>query len=371
MQILRAIAGKEARTRAELARYLKLAPSTVSARVQELLANGELIEVGISSSQGGRPPTVLRTAQEAFRYLVVSLGSVHVRLGIVLGSGEIEGVEEHPVDVRNSPEETLQNLTPLLQSLMESTNERGGVQAVCVAVPGPVDVKAQSIVHPSRLPGWNNFPVAKWLNEQLKVPVVAENDANLMALGEHIQHPELASTITVKAGTGIGAGMIIDGKCYRGATGMGGDLSHARLPGAPDIPCACGNTGCLEAIASGQALVDQMRQQGHAVTGVSDIVAMATDAEPSATLAVREAGRTLGLMLCPIAEFTNPEAIFLGGQLSTLEAYVASVRSQLYDGCHPLVTRDLVIAPTTAGPDAILIGAAHLLMGEYFHMITL
>lgn len=365
-QILQAVSHKTARTRADLARSLKVAPSTISARVQELLDMGELTETGVAASQGGRPATVLSAARESTRFLVISLGSVHVRLGIVDGAGVIETVEEHPINVESGPEATLTSLLPLIEKITTLGPTTHSIQAACIAIPGPVDSPTQSVTHPSRLPGWHNFEVASWLREHLGIPVLVENDANLMALGEHIQHPELSSTITVKAGTGIGAGMIIDNHCYRGATGMGGDLSHARLPGAPDIPCACGNTGCLEAIASGQALVNQMRTQGYTITGVSDIVAMAMDAEPTATLAVREAGRTLGLMLCPIVEFMNPQAIFLGGQLSSLEAYVASVRSQLYDGCHPLVTRDLLISPTTAGPNAPLIGAAHLLMENLF-----
>lgn len=369
-QILRVLDTGSAKTRADLARSLGVAPSTASARVQELLDWGRVTESGMVPSHGGRPATMLRTSNGPTRFLAVSLGSRHARMGVLSFSGSIEHVEEVPFDVGKDPESALESLLEPIERTISSDTAGSGIAAACIAIPGPVDAGRQTVTNAARLPGWQDFAAGTWLSSRLGVPVLVENDANLTALGEHVLHPDLSSSITVKAGTGIGAGVVIDGKVHRGATGMGGDLSHARLPGTPDIPCACGNTGCLESVASGQALVRQMQATGRQVENLGDIVKLVLRGEPESTLAVREAGRTVGMMLCPIVEFINPQALFLGGQLSSLEVFVAAVRGQLYDGCHPLVTMELVIEPASAGPDAALIGAAHLLVDHQFNVLT-
>lgn len=161
----------------------------------------------------------------------------------------------------------------------------------------------------------------------------------------------------VKTGSAIGAGVIADGRLYRGGTGAAGEITHVRVEAGHDIPCSCGNTGCLETVASGAALVRILRERGLDVTSVEDVVRLASDADPEATRAVRQAGRYLGMVLAANVNFFNPDAVYLGGIVSTLEPFVAAVRSQLYEGCHPLVTKHLVIERASLGADAGLVGA--------------
>jgi predicted NBD/HSP70 family sugar kinase len=187
---------------------------------------------------------------------------------------------------------------------------------------------------------------------------VVENDANLMALGEHVSSPHpVRHSVTVKAGSAIGSGIVVDGVVYRGSDGAAGDFSHARVPAGGAIPCSCGNTGCLETIASGAALVRVLQEAGRDVTDTAQVIRLARSGDPEATTLVRTAGRHLGEVLCTVVNFFNPGAVFLGGGLSTVEPFVAAVRSQLYEGCHPLVTQRLLIARASAGADAGLVGA--------------
>ena len=226
------------------------------------------------------------------------------------------------------------------------------------SLPGPVDIVAGAAALPSRMPGWNGFPVASWLADRFAVPASVENDANCMAVGEQtVQPSERRQTITVKAGSAIGAGIIADGRLYRGATGAAGDITHVRIDAAGDTPCSCGNVGCLETVASGAALVRILGDQGIAVERTRDVVTLADQAHPVATRAVRQAGKYLGEVLSANVNFFNPDAVFLGGILSTVEPFVAAVRSQLYEGCHPLVTRHLAIERASLGADAGLVGA--------------
>lgn len=360
-QIISAISGGLAETRVDLAKHLQLAPSTVSVHVHDLLAEGVLSEEGQADSTGGRPAKILRLLAPAGHLLVAELGGTHARLGLADLTGKLLATVERPINIEDGPDAVFDTLTEYFGDLEADYGHTSARRGVCVGLPGPVDVAKGRVETPSRMPGWNHYPAGRQLRDRLGTHALIENDANLLALGQDSLHPGLSSSITVKAGTGIGAGLVIGGALHHGATGMAGDLSHARLPDAGDILCACGNTGCLETVASGAALVREMRATGYDVTSLSEIIELANNGDGLATSLVRGAGRHLGEMLCPIVGFTNPQAVYLGGLLSTLELFVASVRSQLYDGSHPAVTKNLIIDRTGEGPDLALIGGARLL----------
>ncbi|MEK8107679.1 ROK family protein [Micromonospora sp. M12] len=133
-----------------------------------------------------------------------------------------------------------------------------------IGIPGPVQHATGRIVSPSRMPGWNGFDVAAFCAGRVDVPVIVDNDANLMALGAHrTAHPEMDHAVYIKAGTGIGSGVIASGRLHRGAQGSAGDISHCRVVADPAPPCTCGNAGCLEAVASGAALVTALRARAY------------------------------------------------------------------------------------------------------------
>ncbi|WP_240482405.1 ROK family protein [Microbacterium sediminis] len=168
--------------------------------------------------------------------------------------------------------------------------------------------------------------------------------------------PAIVTPNAPKVGTAIGAGIVIDGAVYRGSSGAAGDITHTRVSAAGDLPCSCGNRGCLETVASGAALVRLLRAEGYDVTSTPDVIRLVRDADPTAMILTRAAGRHLGEVLCAVVNFFNPGAIYLGGALSTLEPFVSAFRSQVYEGAHPLMTRDLDISPAALGADAILVG---------------
>lgn len=356
-RVLELIAGGQATSRAELSERLGAAASTVSLTVQQLLAQGLVAEEGTHASTGGRPRKVLRLGGADGFAVAADLGGSHARIGVVHSGGGLSDVSTVPFSMTEGPEVGLSRLADTLDDLAARTSG-GTLRGVGVSLPGPVDITAGSVSLPSRMPGWTGFPVRQWLEGRFGVPAAVDNDANLMALGEHSVRPAGTNqSIFVKAGTAIGLGIIADGRVYRGATGAAGDITHVRLHAAGDIPCSCGNTGCLETVASGAALVKQLRALDLAVASTTDVVRLAADADPEATLAVRRAGRLLGEVLSANVNFFNPDAVYLGGILSTLEPFVAAVRSQLYEGCHPLATEHLVIERARTGADAGLVGA--------------
>ncbi|MFD7919393.1 ROK family protein [Streptomyces sp. NPDC059740] len=356
-RIVELIASGQATSRAELADLLGAAPSTISLAVGQLVERGLVAEEGTRSSTGGRPRKVLRLGSTDEFALAADLGGAHARIGVVLPGGGLSEVTTVPFDITAGPETALCDLADTLDRLAER-HGTGRLRGVGLSLPGPVDVVSGTVVLPSRMPGWHSFPVTAWLAERFGVPAAVDNDANCMAVGEAGARPaEHRQTITVKIGSAIGAGVVVDGRLYRGATGAAGDITHIRIDAGADIPCSCGNTGCLETVASGAALVRVLRERGADVSRPEDVVALAMDADPEATRAVRRAGDYLGQVLAANVNFFNPDAVYLGGILSTLEPFVAAVRSQLYESCHPLMTKHLTIERVSLGADAGLAGA--------------
>lgn len=358
-QILALVERGQAVSRAELAKALRVAPSTVTLHVQSLLADGVLEEAGHGTSQGGRRPRVLRLRdQSAGIVLAADLGGTHARIGAVDLRGELLEATTMPLQIAEGPVETLTRVTDELQKLVTPGRE---VRAVSVALPGPVNVETGRVDLPSRMPGWSGFPVRTWLADHTGVPTVIENDANVMAIGEH--HASLGTTghsITVKIGTAIGSGIIVDGCLHRGATWASGDITHTRIEEAGDYPCTCGNRGCLETVASGAGLVRLLRERGYLVDSTLDVLTLIREADPIATSLMREAGGYLGRALAMVVNFFNPHAVFLTGGASSSEPFVAAVRSTIYENCHPLMTQSLTITPAQTAENAGLLGAGRL-----------
>lgn len=282
-RVLELVASGQASSRAELAGLLGAAASTISLTVAHLVERGLIAEEGTQSSTGGRPRKVLRLGSNDEFAVAADLGGRHARIGVVLPGGGLTDVSTVPFEIADGPEAALPRLAETLEALAEQRG-RGRLRGVGLSLPGPVDIASGSVVRPSRMPGWNRFPVTAWLEERFGVPAAVDNDANCMAVGEHTVRPaEHRQTIMVKIGSAIGAGVIADGRLYRGATGAAGDITHIRIDAGADIPCSCGNTGCLETVASGAALVRILRERGADVSSPEDVARLAIDADPLAT----------------------------------------------------------------------------------------
>lgn len=369
--ILACIASGLATNRADLARHLGLAPSTVTVKVAELIASGLLEDAGNGDPTGGRRARILRLMPGAGHILSAALGRHHARLGLLDLSGALISAQQITIDVADGPETVLEALTQGWYALLGPISP-ASVHGIGVSLPGPVSTASGAVDSPAAMPGWHRFSVTEWLSERWGVPAVADNDANAMALGEYAlisareaagqnpNHKKPQSLLFLKAGSAVGCGLILHGQLYRGATALAGDISHTRVSAAGENPCACGNRGCLETVSGGASIVAELNKVGIAAEQTSDIVRLVHDADAQATTRVRAAGRLLGETMSAVINFVNPEIVILGGLLSTMEPFVAAVRSQLYESCHPLATRSLRIEQSEAGIDAGVLGAGQL-----------
>ncbi|WP_218040366.1 ROK family transcriptional regulator [Actinomadura sp. WMMB 499] len=361
--LLRLVATGQAESRAELARLSGLAASSVSLRVEQLLDAGLFTEEGAGASRGGRRPRRLRLARGAGVFLIADLGAHHARLAVADLAGTPLALGDLSCDIAVGPERTLTEVIDALRALARA-HDLGDVpvRGVGIGLPGPVDPATGQVVSPSRMPGWNDFPVREFASARAGVPALVENDANLMAVGEHRHsRPACDNLMVIKLGSGIGCGVIVDGRLHRGR-GAAGDISHVRILSEATVDCSCGHPDCLEAHASGAALAAALAAQGIEVDHPARIVDLVADGVPQATSAVRTAGRLIGDVLTALVNFFNPDALIIGGGLSNAEPLVATIRGVIYERCLPLATRNLEIDTSAAGRDASILGAGHLLL---------
>lgn len=360
--VLQLIRSGTVSSRAALAKTLGVSASTAGLRVQALIDHGYVRELEDGRPRGGRPPRRLALRADFGEVIAVDLGTHHATTGQFDMSGRLIEELTYPfLSMDEGPD-------AVLEWVAAQINGQGippqRLRGITIGLPGPVDSRTGRVVSPSRMPGWNQLNVPLHMASRgPAVPVRVDNDANLMALGEHGVDP-VDHMVFVKAGTGIGCGVIASGRLHRGSVGAAGDISHLPVPGREDVECSCGRNGCLDAVASGAALVRDLRAVGVAVATPTDVVTLAGDAEPTVTRMLREAGRATGELLATVVNFFNPDALVIGGQLSRAEPFVASIRAAVFERCLPMATENLQVRATRVGPLAGVRGGARLMI-EY------
>ncbi|MFF0342120.1 ROK family protein [Kribbella sp. NPDC004875] len=361
-QVLRLLLDGQPRTRAELIELSGLARSTVTGRIEELLAAGLVVPSGEAASTGGRPPARFRFNPTARLVLAADIGATHLSVALTDLTGEILHRSTTPLRIDEGPEVVLAAVARAgLALLREAGRSPADLAGTGVGLPGPVEHSTGRPNHPPIMPGWDSYDVVGRLGRELPGPVLVDNDVNIMALGEHATaYPDVDDLLFVKVATGIGAGMISGGRLHRGAQGAAGDIGHIQILGRTEL-CRCGNHGCLEAIASATALAAGLE----GATTSQDIVDLVRSGNTAATTAVRQAGREIGTVLAAAVSLLNPSLIVLGGSLSQAgDSLLAGIRETVYARSLPLATTGLQVVTTRAAHDAALRGAAILVQQQ-------
>ncbi|WP_456286294.1 ROK family protein [Microbacterium sp. JZ70] len=351
------------RTRAELAKSTGLARSTVAARVDELMRMGLITAVADAVSTGGRPPSQFALNPSAKVVVAADLGASHANVAITDLTGAILAEASERVEIAQGPETVLTWLVESAQRLLDETERSSAdVAAIGIGLPGPVEHSTGQPVNPPIMPGWDRFDVPAWVQRHFPVAVLVDNDVNISALGERaVAWPGVDHFLFVKVATGIGAGIVSDGRLQRGAQGIAGDIGHVRVARGVDVPCHCGNHGCLEALASGPAIARTLRDQGVEAHTGDDVVALVKHGSLEAIQAVRQAGRDIGEVLTASVSLLNPSVISIGGSMARVsEHLIAGVREIVYTRSTPLATEHLTIVQSTAASKAAVIGASIL-----------
>jgi len=240
----------------------------------------------------------------------------------------------------------------------------GDVRGIGVGVPGPVEFAAGRPVAPPIMPGWDGHPVADRLRARYGAPVLVDNDVNIMALGEHWSTwAGEDHLLFVKVATGIGSGIISNGRIHRGAQGTAGDIGHVHVPGHDDVVCHCGNVGCLESVASGSAMAARLSALGVEAHTGRDVVRHVRDGSTDAIRIVRQAGRELGDVLSTVVNVLNPSVIVVGGDMAHADEHLlAGISEVVYGRSTPLATRQIRISRSSLDDRAGIVGAAVMVL---------
>jgi len=352
-----------ARTRAELAETTGLARSTVAARIDALVGSGLVGPAGEANSTGGRPPSRVAFNPAARVVLAVDVGATHVIVAVTDLGGNVLAERRLRQEVADGPDVVLGRVVSAGRELLtEAGREPGELAGMGIGLPGPVEHASGKPVKPPIMPGWDGFDVVTYVQRSLPVPVLVDNDVNIMALGERTAYwPDHENFLFVKVATGIGAGIISSGELQRGANGTAGDLGHVRVPRGDDVLCRCGNHGCLEALASGPAVARQLQSQGLEASTGADVLRLVSEGNVQAVQALRQAGRDVGDVLATVVNLLNPSMIIIGGSVGEAgEHLVAGIREVVYGRSLPLATTHLRIGISMAGQRAAILGASHM-----------
>lgn len=367
--LLHLIRSGRARTRGELGQVTGLARSTVAQRIDTLKAAGLVVELNAAApSTGGRPPSLLGFNADAGLVLAADLGATHSRLAVSNLLAEPIAETTAEVDIDLGPAKILDWVEKTFASLLSDIGRPpSDVRGIGIGLPGPVDFARGMAVNPPIMAGWHLYGVAEHLRSHYDVPVLVDNDVNVMALGEYwVMEPKVEDFIFIKVGTGIGSGLILGGSLHRGAKGAAGDLGHVRASN-DEVHCRCGNNGCLEAIAGGAAIAAALRERGLGAADGRDVVKLVEEGDREATRSVRAAGRHIGQVLASTVNLLNPALIMVGGDLAKAEAQLlAGIREVVYQRSTTLSTTDLQITVSSLGDRAGITGAAAIAIEHIF-----
>lgn len=359
-------------SRAAIAKTAELAKPTVSVIVDELIGEDLVREIGTGrpTQGGGRPPILLEFNARS-RFLVgVHLGVRRTTACVADAMGtEIGRVQR--VTPHGRPREALRKAAELVRKALAQTGapaERLGAVGVCV--PGLVELESGMCRLAPNL-GWRDVPVRDVLEEELGVAIYVHNAAQASAVSETVEGAaqEATDVTLLYAGSGVGAGVLTDGRLYHGSLGIAGEIGHCRVPGASE-PCNCGKVGCLETVASAQAVA---RDGARAAAGTSSPLAVAArmgevDAAAVAVAAANgdevakrvlaEAGEQLGIAASWLVNLFNPQILVIGGGLAGAgESFLGPLRQATTEHALPQAVEDLRIVPSALGQDAEVRGA--------------
>ena len=362
-----------------ITRLSGVSKSTISIQINRLISLGLVEEISPENSEQRK--LKLKIREGLGQVAGIFLGTT--KLSIVIFNLDMSIAAERACHFSNisDPVETNSRIIELLKELCaEYKIDR--LWGIGLGFPFPVNFTDGKPDSPPNVPLWHGYPLRDLYQKEFSCPVLIENDVNVMALGEGykgsaINEPDF---LFIKAGTGIGAGLIIDGKIYRGAKGCAGDIGHIPIDGCT-VLCHCGNKGCLEAVAGGKALAARAMEK--AESGESPFLAerlkqgtplSASDINDGAIAGdltciglVQSAGKAVGQVAEKLVSFLNPSSIVIGGGLAGFgNLYIGAIREAIIRRSLHLATYELTVCFSELKDKSGPMGAGALILDHIF-----
>ncbi|QFU14818.1 ROK family transcriptional regulator [Microvirga thermotolerans] len=302
--------------RMEISRHAHLSAQAVSNIVEELVADGLLIQTGRLRAGRGQPPLQFAVNPDGGMTAGIEIAADHVSTLLVDIGGRVRA--QRTVSLRRNDPETV---LPVIQAEIEAARAQlkpfpPQLLGIGVVMPGPFNVEGMTSVGPTTLSGWLDFDAAASIGRMLGAPVTIENDATAAAVGERLHGAarDLKNFCLIYFGHGLGLGIMIDGRPYRGANGNAGEIGHVLVEKGGRL-CSCGQRGCLEAYASIHALAERLSEAG--VQGLDDALLerLHRERHPVVGAWIRETADRLAPQVAMLENLFDPEAVVIGGAL--------------------------------------------------------
>lgn len=369
-------------SRAEIAKRTRLSRSTVSTIISCLIAEDLVHESGAGESQGGRRPIMVHFNYQAGNVVGLDLAANHMMVVVTDLDASIRATGEEAFSVGDGPEAGLRRAV----GLVRDTAARAGVDlarvvGLGVGVPGPLNFGAGAVVAPPIMPGWDGVPLRARFEEALGIPVYVDNDANLAALGEHWRGAGrgVDDFAYVKMELGIGCGLVLHGELYRGQLGSAGELGHVVLE-EEGPACKCGGSGCLEAMAGAQAILQQadgLLQSGrksllsrawqNGGLNIQDVIAAARQGDALSKELFQNAGRHVGVALASLVNVLNPGLLIVGGTVSQVgDDLLGAISETVHARALTAASQAVRVVPGELGREATALGAVTLVLQEAY-----
>lgn len=382
LKIVKNLYAKGANTASEICAEVGISLPTVNMLLGDLMSSGEVIKNGRAESQGGRKPDLYQLAEDAFYVLSVDLSRFRLKLALyscihLLSSPQ----ESHKVTLDNE-KETFDQICELIdQYLKNSGIVPEKIIAIGISMPGLLD-SVSGVNHTYLRFGKNTL--LENLENRFQKRIFLENDARAMTLAEFKFGNEhrFKNVLGIFVGWGIGLGIIIDGKLYQGASGFAGEFAHSPIFESRDVTCTCGKKGCLEAVASGTAIVRMAEEaikvdkdsilarmvRDHKGELIPDIVVEAALAgDQRAITIISEAGLNLGRGISMLIQLLNPELIIIGGSVAESNQYLITPIQQALNIYSMAKSREKSqLALYTLGEDVGLLGGVAVVNEKLF-----
>jgi glucokinase-like ROK family protein len=374
-------------SRAELSRQIGITRSAVTTIVNDLMSIGLVREAEDGHTASGRPPILLEINPRRGYLIGIDIGATHISTLVTDFSSNVIYEVENSFDIKVAPELGLQQVDHCLQStLKELQLDLRAVIGIGVGVPGPVISAEGNVGSPPLMPGWDRYPIRARLEGKWGRPISLGNDAELGALGEwaHGAGRGEQNLAYIKVGTGVGAGFLLNGKIYRGATGSAGEIGHITIQeNGPQ--CACGNYGCLEALAGGNAIARQAQQAVRSgrrtqlatidpVESITarDVASAARRGDHVAQKIIMEAGTYLGIGIASLVNLINPGLVVIGGGVAqTGDLLLQPLRQVVQQRSLASVTQVVRISTAVLGRRSTSMGAVVQSLDRVLDQLTL
>lgn len=311
----------------------------------------------------------------------IDVGGTNVKIALVDGEGKIIYSNSVPTYAQMGYEYTVNNIKQAIRDLMKETNtDAKEIEGIGFDFPGQVDYKTGVVKLAPNIPGWINVPIAQMIEEEFNIPTRIDNDVRCAALGElkFGAGKGCENFVCITVGTGIGSGLVINGQLVRGAANAAGEIGHIKLQMNGGPICGCGDTGCLEAFASGPSIVamaqeylkggksTKFREMAGADGEITPyIVAKAAEAgDPVSKRIFEIVGTYIGMGLVSVINLLNPEKVIIGGGVAAAgDLLLDPIRKTIKERAMVVAGNSVEIVPAELGNSAGVIGASMLVEG--------